>query len=105
MSDYVERQAVLDALQAPEICNITPRHIELVKQIPSARVAPVRYACLYLNKHYGDYECSACGKGDIIRISSRNSMIGYCPYCGAKFTDRIGFKNKWHRRFNGGAGA
>lgn len=94
MADYIERQAALDALQAPEICNITPRHIELIKQIPSAKVAPVRYATLYLNKHFGDYECSACGEGDIIRISSRNGMIGYCPYCGAKFTDRIGFKNR-----------
>ena len=94
MPEYIERQAALDALQAPEICNITPRHIELIKQIPSARVAPVRYATLYLNKHFGDYECSACGEGDIIRISSRAGMIGYCPYCGAKFTDRIGFKNR-----------
>lgn len=59
MPEYIERQAVLDALQALEICNIAPRHIELIKQIPSARVAPVRYACLYLNKHFGDYECSA----------------------------------------------
>ena len=63
-------------------------------EIPTARVAPARYATLYLNKHFGDYECSACGKGDIIRISSRDGMISYCPYCGAKFTDRIGFKNK-----------
>ena len=94
MPEYIERQAVLDALQAPEICNITPRHIELIKQIPAAEVAPVRYATLYLNKHFGDYECSACGEGDIIRISSRDGMIGYCPYCGAKFTDRIGFKNR-----------
>lgn len=58
------------------------------------RVPPVRYATLYLNKHFGDYECSACGEGDIIRISSRAGMIGYCPYCGAKFADRIGFKNR-----------
>lgn len=94
MPEYIERQAVLGALQAPEICNIAPRHIELVKQIPSARVEPVRYATLYLNKHFGDYECSACGKGDIIRISLRDGMISYCPYCGAKFTDRIGFKNR-----------
>ncbi len=94
MPEYIERQAVLDALEAPEICNITPRHIELIKQIPSARVAPVRYATLYLNKHFGDYECSACKEGDIIRISSRNGMISYCPYCGAKFADRIGFKAK-----------
>lgn len=71
--------------------------VDVFAGIPAADAAPVRYATLYLNKHYGDYECSACGKGDIIRISSRNSMMGYCPYCGAKFTDHIGF--------DGGAGA
>ena len=94
MPEYIDRQTVLDSLQAPEMFGITPYHIELSKQIPSASVALVRYATLYLNKHFGDYECSACGEGDIIRISSRAGMIGYCPYCGAKFTDRIGFKNR-----------
>lgn len=68
--------------------------VDAFASISAANVAPERYATLYLNKHFGDYECSACGKGDIIRISSRDGMISYCPYCGAKFTDRIGFKNR-----------
>lgn len=41
MAEYINRQAALDALQAPEICNINPRHIELIKNIPAADVAPV----------------------------------------------------------------
>lgn len=68
--------------------------VDAFGEIPTARVAPVRYATLYLNKHFGDYECSACEKGNIIRISSRDGMISYLPYCGAKFTNHIGFKNK-----------
>lgn len=41
MDEYIKRQAALDALQAPEIFNINPRHIELIKNIPAADVAPV----------------------------------------------------------------
>lgn len=40
MDEYIKRQAALDALQAPEIFNINPRHIELIKNIPAADVAP-----------------------------------------------------------------
>ena len=82
MAEYIERQAVLDALQAPEIFNITPHHIELIKQIPFAKVAPVRYATLYLNKHSGDYECSACGED--FTMLTQWMTPNYCPNCGAK---------------------
>lgn len=41
MTEYVNRQKVIDALQAPEMFGITPYHIELIKQIPTADVVKV----------------------------------------------------------------
>lgn len=41
MTEYVNRQEVIDALQAPEMFGITPYHIELIKRIPTADVEPV----------------------------------------------------------------
>lgn len=41
MAEYIDRQTVLDALQAPEMFGITPYHIELIKQIPCRGRQPV----------------------------------------------------------------
>ena len=35
MTEYLNRQEVIDALQAPEMFGITPYHIELIKRIPT----------------------------------------------------------------------
>lgn len=89
MPEYIEREAAIDALQAPEICNITPRHIELIKQIPSAKVAPVRHA--RWNRYYLDWPwtlfkikspysfCTNCACAVKAKKITR-----YCPECGAK---------------------
>ena len=64
MAEYVNRQEVIDALQAPEILNINPRHIELIKNIPAADVAPVvhgRWISLAECENEGVY-CSICKK-------------------------------------------
>lgn len=52
MDEYIKRQAALDALQVPEIFNINPRHIELIKNIPAADVAPV------IHSYWETYSCS-----------------------------------------------
>ena len=62
MDESIKRQAALDALQPPEIFNITPRHIELIKNIPAADVVPVvrckdcKYSCCISDSRY----CAHC---------------------------------------------
>lgn len=80
MAEYIERQAVLDTLQAPEICNIAPHHIELIKQIPAVDVAPVAHGrwVPFRSQAAGNIQyCSACGIGFAARVR-------FCPNCGAK---------------------
>ena len=70
MPEYIERQAALDALQAPEMFGITPYHIELINRIPAADVAPVAHG-----------EWIVCGDGtDVpfiihVFIPSRETLI------------------------------
>lgn len=79
MDEYMKRQAALDALQAPEIFNINPRHIELIKNIPAADVAPVvrckdcAHATLYEDSE-GLYCTNICG------LFTRVMDDDYCSY-------------------------
>lgn len=57
MAEYVDRQEVIDALQAPEMFGITPYHIELIKRIPTADVVPGA-----LFHELRDELCLHCGK-------------------------------------------
>lgn len=41
MTEYVNRQEVIDALQAPELFGVTPKHLELIKSLPAADVVPM----------------------------------------------------------------
>lgn len=63
MAEYIDRQTVLDALQAPEMFGITPYHIELINRIPAADVTPVTHAhwVPFHSQAAGDiWYCSAC---------------------------------------------
>lgn len=55
-----------------------------IAKLPAADVAPVRYGRWKLNQHYGDYECSVCGNGDVITPFFYTLKMKYCPNCGAK---------------------
>lgn len=66
MTEYIERQAALDALQAPEMFGVTPRHLELIKSLPAADVVPGALfhelrdeLCLYCGK-YTEQHLGAC---------------------------------------------
>lgn len=95
MPECIERQAVLDALQAPEIFNINLRHIELIKNIPAADVAPV------IHSYWESYSCSQfMGIDDWGEPKWRDGRFyichnykcrrktvvksNYCPNCGAR---------------------
>lgn len=80
MTEYVNRQEVIDALQAPEMFGITPYHIELIKQIPTVDAAPVVHGSWvpFHSQAAGDiWYCSACEIGFAARVK-------YCPNCGAR---------------------
>lgn len=75
MAEYVERQSVLDALQAPEVFGITPHHIECIKRIPTVDVVPVDLfndlrndLCLYC----GNYTLQHLGACDGCKWSGDN---------------------------------
>ena len=79
MDEYIKRQAALDALQAPEIFNINPRHIELIKNIPAADVAPVVQCkdCVYAGLFKGT-ECLYCSNLD--GLCNYVADDDYCSY-------------------------
>lgn len=79
MDEYMKRQAALDALQAPEIFNINPRHIELIKNIPAADVAPVVRCkdCTHTTL-YEDSEGLYCT--NICSLFTRVMDDDYCSY-------------------------
>ena len=96
MDEYIKRQAALDALQAPEIFNINPRHIELIKNIPAADVAPVvhgRWVSPHWNNSNYCCNCSECGGEAMHKEYRWNSKGIYpiCPNCGARMD---GYTNK-----------
>lgn len=84
MTEYMERQAALDALQAPEMFGITPYHIELINRIPAADVAPVAHGEWIVCGDGADvpFMCSHCGK--TVAASHKRMYDNYCPNCGAK---------------------
>ena len=57
MAEYMNRQEVIDALQAPELFGITPYHIELIKRIPTVDAVPVE-----LFNDLRNELCLHCGK-------------------------------------------
>lgn len=56
----------------------------LIREAPTANVAPVRHGKWEINKEFGDYECSVCGRGDVIAPYFKRLKMHYCPNCGAK---------------------
>lgn len=86
MSDYISREAALTELQNPELFNVSPRFLQILRDLPAADVEPVRMGqwerCFedWRQQIEGD-KCSACGfeyYGTGIR------RFHYCPNCGAK---------------------
>lgn len=57
MAEYIDRQTVLDALQAPEMFGVTPKHLELIKNLPAADAIPGA-----LFRELRDELCLHCGK-------------------------------------------
>lgn len=43
MSDYISREAALTELQNPELFNVSPRFLQILRDLPAADVEPVRH--------------------------------------------------------------
>ena len=92
MAEYIERESAYEDF---EKCNIentkwTPSRVKaFIARQKTADVAPVRHGrWIFINKSYGEYECSVCHGVD----SNCSDYYGthvvteqeYCPNCGAK---------------------
>lgn len=86
MSDYISREAALTELQNPELFNVSPRFLQILRDLPAADVGPVRHGAWYQcfedwRQQQEGNKCSVCGfeyYGTGIR------SFHYCPNCGAK---------------------
>lgn len=61
MADYIRREDALKALQNPELFNVTPRLLQIIREMPAADVAEVVRCkdCRYLGRELdkGLYSC------------------------------------------------
>lgn len=91
MSDYISREAALTELQNPELFNVSPRFLQILRDLPTADVEPVRYGqwiSLTDCSNAGVY-CSICHKKvykeDYAWCNRKNKVRSpYCPNCGSK---------------------
>lgn len=87
MADYIRREDALKALQNPELFNVTPRLLQIIREMPAADVAEVVHGQWYLLDdcaNDGVY-CSACGRRvQREEFAYKKLRSKYCPHCGAK---------------------
>lgn len=91
MSDYISREAALTELQNPELFNVSPRVLQILRDLPAADVEPVRRGrwiswedadnCIPSpNRH----ECSVCHDAAQVLVNNIELLSNCCPNCGAK---------------------
>lgn len=86
MSDYISREAALTELQNPELFNVSPRFLQILRDLPAADVEPVRHGEWRLVRRMaacGEYECSVCGRIETFGCFNKPENNPYC-HCGAK---------------------
>ena len=86
MSDYISREAALTELQNPELFNVSPRFLQILRDLPAADVELVRYGEWRLVRRMaacGEYECSVCGRIETFGCFNKPENNPYC-HCGAK---------------------
>lgn len=90
MSDYISREAALTELQNPELFNVSPRFLQILRDLPAADAEPVRHGqwfqCDDDWNSLTTFQCSVCGEEycfecdeDILALNYK-----YCPNCGSK---------------------
>lgn len=87
MNEYIDRQAVLDAIPNAEDKKgsfmALADFIALVQSVPAADVAPVVHGDWAYRNYYApsDAECDICG---FEYDTTRFGEFKYCPHCSAK---------------------
>ena len=91
MAEYIEREAVMDALlheQYGYLCE------DAISSIPAADVRPVVKAHWTDHRtieHDGEWYCTACGKEITIYMGAdRKDRYNFCPNCGADMRGELG---------------
>lgn len=102
MAEYIDRQALLDALPSVKedmqisLYAAVADFIIKISTVPAADVEPVRHghweeairarrSIAGKIEGFRCYECSACGKNSFYKTN-------YCSYCGAKMDENISIK-------------
>lgn len=86
MADYISREAALTALQNPELFNVSPRFLQILRDLPAADVEPVRHGAWYQcfedwRQQQEGNKCSVCG---FEYYGTGTRSFHYCPNCGSK---------------------
>ena len=91
MSDYISREAALTELQNPELFNVSPRFLQILRDLPAADVEPVRHGeWLRTDDDWSSLvtiQCSACGGEWCFEVDEDVQLLGYnyCPGVDAKW--------------------
>lgn len=81
MSDYISREAALTELQNPELFNVSPRFLQILRDLPAADVEPV-------------VPCKGCEHAE--RYERIDGTAGY--YCGHPQNTFV-YGERWDRVF------
>lgn len=81
MSDYISREATLAALQGPELFNVSPIFLKIIRDLPAADVEPV-------------VSCKGCEHAE--RYERTDGTAGY--YCGHPQNAFV-YGERWDRVF------
>lgn len=87
MSEYIEREAALDA--ARRLSDVAGDGMAVVLSVPAADVAPVVHGRLEysIDEWFGTdvYTCSKCRENYVlVEGTPKENLWHYCPNCGAK---------------------
>ena len=86
MSDYIDRQAAIDAVGDVHPLDYNSRAIaNRLKSLPSADVEPVRHG-RWIDEtfSFSRPRCSVCGELCIGLHAFSYVLTDYCPHCGAR---------------------
>lgn len=92
MTEYIEREALRDALYDADA--ITMTGVKILNQFPSSDVAQVRRG-RWEEMHYEGGildgtnfdRCTACGYERVFENPALKTVFRYCPSCGAVMED------------------
>ena len=85
MSDYIKREDALEQFDYYDLGEyLTTQIRDMLMDIPSADVAPVRHGHWIKISPAGIYECSECQKNV---MTSDIEAYEYCHGCGARMDD------------------